>query len=166
MKELFKEIKNYEGLYSVSNLGNVYSYRKNRLLNKKNCKGYLKVQLSKNGITKNFSIHRLVAEAFIENPKSLPCVNHKDENRANNCVNNLEWCDVKYNNNYGTRIHKVKQKLCKCIQMLDLYGNVIKEFESIHDANKYFNKNVNTGNISSCCLGNRNTAYGYRWKYK
>lgn len=76
MKEIFKEIKNYEGLYSVSNLGNVYSYRKNRLLNKKNCKGYLKVQLSKNGITKNFLIHRLVAEAFIENPKSLPCVNH------------------------------------------------------------------------------------------
>lgn len=77
----------------------------------------------------------------------------------------MEWCNVKYNNNYGTRIHKVKQKLGKCIQMLDLYGNVLKEFESIHDANKYFNKD-GTGNISSCCLGNRNTAYGYRWKYK
>ena len=163
MKQEIKDFPNYE----IWSDGKVYSKFTNKFLAQRvNKNGYCYLNLYDEKGKHPKKVHRLVAEAFIENPKSLPFVNHKDENRANNCVNNLEWCDVKYNNNYGTRIHKVKQKLGKCIQMLDLYGNVIKEFESIHDANKYLNKNVNTGNISSCCLGNRNTAYGYRWKYK
>lgn len=164
MKEIFKEIKNYEGLYSVSNLGNVYSIRSNKILKKIEKCSYLCVELKVHQKGKYKLIHRLVAEAFIENPNNYPCVNHKDENKHNNSVENLEWCTYKYNNNYGTAIERRAAKTKKAIQMLDLYGNVIKEFSSIKDAAEYLGKN--TGHICDCCLGNRNTAYGYRWKYK
>ena len=103
MKEIFKDIKNYEGLYQVSNLGRVYSVRNNKILKPKlNKYGYLSVNLKYKGSRVTKSIHRLVGEAFIPNPNDLPQVNHKDEDKTNNCVDNLEWCTAKYNHNYGT----------------------------------------------------------------
>lgn len=111
MQEIWKDIPNYEGLYQVSNMGNVRSFH-NRYKNKtliKPCatsKGYLSVSLCKNHSQKAFNVHKLVAELFIPNPKNLPCVNHIDENKTNNTVSNLEWCTYQYNNTYGHRIEK------------------------------------------------------------
>ena len=102
--EEWKNIIGYEGLYEVSNKGNVRNVRRNTLLKlSKNKYGYIQVYLYKNGIRKGFKVHRLVAQAFILNPDNLPQVNHRDENPGNNNVDNLEWCTHKYNVNYGHR---------------------------------------------------------------
>lgn len=103
------DIEGYEGLYAITEDGNVWSYRRNKFLIAKmsNC-GYMRVVLSKNNVTTNYSVHRLVAKAYIPNPNNYPCVNHKDENKLNNCVENLEWCTHKYNRNYGTLPEKLK----------------------------------------------------------
>lgn len=116
MEEIWKDIKGYEGKYQVSNYGSVktLNYRRTgtaRLLIPKNDKGYLAVGLYKNGKRKMFLIHRLVAEAFIPNPENLPQVNHIDEDKTNNYVENLEWCTQSYNNNYGTRLKRVSESL-------------------------------------------------------
>lgn len=105
--EEWKTIDNYEDLYMVSTLGKVKSLKHNRVL-RPNIKhdGYMFVILCKNGKVKPFRVHRLVAQAFIPNPDNLPEVNHKDENKVNNTVENLEWCTSSYNINYGTRNHK------------------------------------------------------------
>ena len=119
--EIYKDIEGYEG-YQVSNHGNVKSLereckgksRKDKILKPFNNKdGYLRVGLYKEGKLKNHYVHRLVAEAFIENHNNFREINHRDEDKANNCVSNLEWCDRKYNINYGTRNEKIsKQVLC------------------------------------------------------
>ena len=104
MMEEWRAVPGYEGLYEVSNTGNIKSLIKNKIIKYFiNKKGYRLVSLSKNGIIKKFSVHRLVAQAFIPNPDNLPQVNHKDEDKTNNNVDNLEWCDAKYNTNYGHR---------------------------------------------------------------
>ena len=103
-KELWATIKGFEGLYEVSNMGNVRSlkYGKIKILKlAKNKFGYYYVILSKNGKTKHFTVHRLVANAFIENPNNYPQINHKDENKTNNKVENLEWCNNQYNKRYS-----------------------------------------------------------------
>ena len=101
--EEWKEIPGYEGLYEVSNMGNVRNIRRNTLLRlSKDCYGYTQVSLYKNSIRTGLRVHRLVAQAFLSNPDNLPQVNHKDEDKSNNRVDNLEWCDSKYNLNYGT----------------------------------------------------------------
>ena len=107
MIEIYKDIQGYEG-YQVSNHGNIKSLgngksRKEKILKPVNTtKCYLQVELSKQGKRKKYLVHRLVAQAFIDNPNNLPQVNHKDEDKTNNHVTNLEWCDALYNNNYGT----------------------------------------------------------------
>ena len=102
--EVFKDIEGYEGLYQVSNYGNVLSVKRNKFLKPaEQCCGYYQIALSKKCIVKSFLVHRLVAQAFLENPDNLPVVNHLDENRKNNNVSNLEWCTVEHNINYGTR---------------------------------------------------------------
>lgn len=143
MKEVWKDIPNYEGLYQVSNLGRVKSlprkYKK-RFINKeiikvltKLPKGYLKVGLSKNGKVKYYFIHRLVAECFIPNIENKPCVNHKDCNPSNNRVDNLEWCNYIENNNYKN--HNLKKSISSVIYYLKKdYSNekeLIKEVEKI-----------------------------------
>ena len=111
-QEIWKDVKNYEGLYQISNLGRVksmskfagFSYRKERILKTSLDKdGYVKVTLCKNNRTRFLSIHRLLAECFIPNSNNYPQINHKDENKQNNDLSNLEWCTCKYNINYGTR---------------------------------------------------------------
>ena len=102
LTEVWKDVANYEGLYKVSNFGNVYSCRKKRnmTLNPSEITGYVVVGLCKDGIQKLRSVHRLVAEAFIPNPLNLPVVHHMDDNKQNNCVNNLKWCTQKENVHY------------------------------------------------------------------
>ena len=122
--EIWKDYKDYEGLYQASNLGRMRSldrwvkgpnssirFCKGRILKPCTTKdGYLLVNLCKNGKVKSFLVHRLVAEAFIDNTDNLPQVNHKDENPLNNVVSNLEWCSYSYNNSYGTRLERVRDK--------------------------------------------------------
>lgn len=99
-----KDIKGFEGVYGVTSCGKVWSYRSKRFLRPwKAGKGYLEVHLSKSGEEKKVYIHRLVADAYIPNPENKPQVNHRDEVKTNNCVNNLEWMTNKENNNYGTK---------------------------------------------------------------
>ena len=113
-KEIWKDIAGYEGLYQISNIGRVRSLNKGDGIGtgnyKRKCKiiksatnvqRYEIVVLSKKGKRKTITVHRLVAEAFIPNPNKFPCINHKDESRNNNAVENLEWCNYSYNNKYG-----------------------------------------------------------------
>lgn len=171
---MWKNIKGYEGLYQISDEGEVRSLNYNKtgkaqlLKPADSGKGYLFVGLCKNGKRKKFKVHRLVAMAFIPNPSNLPYINHKDENKENNCVSNLEWCDRKYNNNYGTRNQRIAEKttngkLSKPVRQYDLKGNFIQEFPSTHEVERKFG--YNNGNISATCNGNQKTAYGYRWKW-
>lgn len=125
MKEIWKSIKGFEGLYEISNIGNVRSV--DRLVNNKSGKslkkgrqlkphisnGYYGVILSKDNKTVKKNIHRLVAEAFIPNPNNLPQINHKDEDKLNNIYTNLEWCDCKYNINYGSSLDRMVQTKIK-----------------------------------------------------
>lgn len=114
MMEEWRAVPGYEGLYEVSNIGNVRNVRRNTLLRlQKTNNGYIQVWLYKNGISTGLKVHRLVAQAFLPNPDNLPMINHKDEDRTNNRVENLEWCDAKYNNTYGTRQDKVRDTAIK-----------------------------------------------------
>ena len=108
IKEIFKDIKGYPG-YQISNLGRVWSIKTQRYLKGTvSMSGYVYVHLTAaNGKHKKERLHRLVAIAFLDNPDDLPQVNHLDENKLNNCVDNLEWCDAKSNNNYGTRNERI-----------------------------------------------------------
>ena len=115
--EEWRDIEGYEGLYQISNLGRVKSFPRPTtpggiLKTIKRKDGYCSIKLSKNGKVKKVLVHRLVAKAFIPNTNNLPIINHKDENPLNNNVDNLEWCDYKYNNNYGT-LSKRKSEIAK-----------------------------------------------------
>ena len=108
---VWKDIPGYEGLYLASNNGDIYSVKRGIILKQRNKGKYKRVNLCKDGVVNTHSVHRLVAMAHIPNPHNLPMINHKDENPANNCVDNLEWCDAYYNNNYGTMPQRVSETL-------------------------------------------------------
>ena len=157
-----KDIKGYEGLYGITTEGDVYSYKSKRFLKPGDIgDGYLQVILYKDRERKFYLIHRLVAEAYIPNPENLPQVNHKDENKANNCLQNLEWCDASYNINYGTHNEKVSNSRKKPILQYDLDGNFIREWKCAADVGKEVQ-----ANIVNCLKGRCKTAYGFIWKYK
>ena len=156
------DIENYEGLYAVTSCGKVWSYRNKKFLKPATDKdGYQIVCLCKNSQKKMCRIHRLVAEAYLPNPDNLPQVNHKDENKTNNCLQNLEWCDAKYNHNYGTGNNRGAISRKKPILQYDLNGNFIREWPSATDVGKEVQ-----ANIVNCLKGKVKTAYGYTWKYK
>lgn len=163
MIEIWKDIEDYEGLYQVSNLGNVKSLgngnsnnSKERILKPAKLKdGYLEVSLSKQGKVKCYTIHRLVAEAFIDNSQNLPQVNHKDEDKTNNQVTNLEFCDAKYNINFGSRIQRISKQVL-CIETGVIYPSTNEVYRRL---------GFSQGNISSACNGKRKTAYKFHWKY-
>lgn len=176
--EIWKDIKGYEGLYQVSNTGKVKSLKRNtnnQYCNKDkerkyyNIHGYLQIILCKEGKKQSSLVHRLVAETFIPNPDKLPCVNHKDENKLNNNVENLEWCTYEYNTNYGTRNKRSSEKtrnnkFSRPVLQYTLNGVYIKEYPSIKEIER--ETGLNAGNICNCCNGKYKTAYGYIWKYK
>lgn len=111
MIELWKDIEGYEGLYQVSNLGRVKSLKKGKILKQHdNGKGYMQVGLWKNNKGKCYYVHRLVSEAFVDNPENKPQINHKDKNKTNNCVYNLEWVTCKENQHHKVNFEGYKQK--------------------------------------------------------
>lgn len=156
--EVWKDIQGYEGLYQVSNLGNVRSLdyggtRRVKILKLDTQKnGYKQVKLYKNGKCKNHRIHRLVSIHFIDNPKNLPKVNHKNENKADNRVENLEWCDSKYNNNFGTRTKRIAKAISKKVICITT-GEI---FDSIKEASRQ--TGANQSHIVECCRGKRKSA--------
>ena len=179
MEEIWKEIKNYEGLYKVSNIGRVKSCKSNKILEGGLDKDWYRiVGLSKNKIRKTFRVHRLVAETFIPNPNNYPCVNHKDQSPnkkkgivSNNNASNLEWCTIKYNSNYGN-INEVKSKLqrnridiSKPILQYDLNGNFIKEWVSQKEIERQLG--FQQANISLACTKLKtHQSFGYMWYIK
>ena len=182
--EVWKDIPDYEGLYQVSNLGRIKSLKRKvhagrnrirwqyeRILsnNKTNGNGYKVVSLNKNSRGKNKYIHRLVAESFIPNPNNYKYINHKDENKANNKVDNLEWCTAEYNNTYNNKhIRALETRMKKhigCRKILQLNENeeIIKEYFSISQASKEMK--VSNQAISDCLRGIQKHSAGYKWKY-
>ena len=162
-EEIWCPIKGYEGIYEVSDQGRVRSLKfgKERILKQgRNPEGYLLVCLCKNGEHKAYKVHRLVAQTFIPNPDNLPQVNHKDENKENNSVHNLEWCTNKYNSNYGTR----NQRISKSVLQYTKSGVFVREWKSATDVKR--NLGYSSCDISSCCTGRYKTAYNFIWKFK
>ncbi len=175
MQEIWKDVPEYEGLYQVSNLGSVRSLtHTKRSSNGKTARangkvikpleqnGYLNIMLCKDGVRKRFRLHRLIASAFIPNPHNFPQVNHKDENKKNNNVENLEWCDSKYNNSYGTRLQRYSETMGIRVVQSTLDGDFVKLWKSASEAGR---NGYTRENISKCCRGERETADGYKWKY-
>lgn len=177
MREIWKPVKVFEGLYEVSNLGvlkrlstalsvGTGNYpRKERIATiSQNNKGYLKCDLWKNGKRYQKLVHRLVAQAFVPNPNNYPVVNHKDENKENNSADNLEWCNQKYNMNYGSCSNRIGKANSKKVVMLSKNHEKIETFDSIIGAER--KTGISNGSIVDCLHGRRKTAGGYIWKYE
>jgi len=176
--EIWKDIKGYEGRYQVSNMGRVKSLErvtirkdgsklpvKERIL--KPCtkpNGYLQVVLcASSGKRETPKIHRLVCEAFHENPKNKPCVNHIDENKANNVASNLEWCTYEENLNHGTHNARSAKARSKPVGQYTLEGELVKVWQSTMEVERELG--FLNGNISAAARGEYKAAYGYVWKY-
>lgn len=156
-QEIWKPIKGFEGLYEVSNLGRVKALTRT-IRSKRNyvrthkgvmlrqqieCNGYYRVRLSKNSKAFRFVTHRLVAIAFIPNPHNYPQINHKDENKLNNHVDNLEWCTPKYNINYGTGIKRRASKRGKkvlCVETGKIYNSQVEAAKELNLQRKLVNR--------------------------
>ena len=165
MNEIWTKIKEYPD-YMISNMGRVKSVKFGRekiLKTGYSRGGYIAIVLCKNGIQKTHRVHRLVATHFIPNPNNLPQVNHKDENPCNNCVDNLEWGDAKYNCNYGNRTSKQSKALSIPIIQYDKKGNFIKKWESIREAGRKLG--IFYQSINACLKGKVKTAGGFKWYY-
>lgn len=183
--EVWKEVKGFEGLYEVSNKGRVRSldrmvrnrehdyHAKGRILKLyTKSSGYVFVRLADNGKIKTLYVHRLIAEAFLLNPSNQSQINHKDENKANNLLENLEWCSASYNINYGDRSMKVTRTKNKNgsigaerqVVKYDLNDRFLEEYASVKIAAE--NNGVFRSNIYKCCCGKYKQTGGFKWKFK
>ena len=183
--EVWKDVVGYEGLYKVSNKGNIYSVERIGINGRKlggiilkpryDRNGYLQVGIYKNGKQKSKTVHRLVAEAFIPNLNGFLEINHIDEDKINNHVKNLEWCTREYNINHGERTEKVTQKLSKKVRAINIKTGEVITFNSTAEAR---GKGYASSNVSVACRGvykspNGNlvggdgrTYKGHRWSYE
>lgn len=160
MLEVWKDIEGYKERYQISNYGRVYSKKHKKTMVGRDNKGYSIINLRKDGKTKTVSIHRLVADAFIENKHCKREVNHIDENKKNNNVSNLEWVTPKENINHGT----LTQRLSKKVVQIDKNTNkAIKKYNSIGNASE--KTGLWESEISRCCKGKAETTGGYKWMY-
>lgn len=175
--EIWKDVPNYEGLYQASNLGNVRSldrviklYNGGKYIRKgvvlkqsKNHQGYMRVNLLKNGKNKVTAVHRIVASTFIENPYCFKEVNHKNEIKDDNSVENLEWCTQEYNKTYGTGVQRRTEKISRKVNQYNLDGSFLKTWKSMREVERELG--ISNQTISLCCLGKRNKAGGFKWRY-
>lgn len=174
--EIWKKVPGYEAFYEVSSLGRVRSFprimRKMEGLEMKEFvyqgrvlkpardrKGYLSVRLYGSGRRMDVKVHRLVAMAFIPNPSNLPQINHKDEDKGNNSVQNLEWCDAYYNRHYGTRMQATSKPVAQCSKD----GAIIRLFQSAAEAGRI--TGIFQSNITANVIGKRRSAGGFVWHY-
>ena len=178
MKEIWKDIKGYENCYKISNFGRIkslarevptdYYGRINRIPEKilkhavTRC-GYHMVTLFRDNRRNRQLVHRLVAEAFLINPNKLPFVNHIDENKSNNCAENLEWCTAQYNVNYSGTVQKAVNSRKRKVSQFERTGKFIKNYESMEAASRA--TDTQRSAINMACQGKYKTAGGYIWKY-
>lgn len=172
--EFWKSIEGYEGFYEVSSQGRVRSVDRYVTCGKSTLhlkakvkkitvrKGYCVVTLNKDGEFKTYYVHRLVATAFLGHPNEKQDVNHKDENKLNNNVNNLEWCSRLYNINYGTRTTRQIKTQSIPVAMLNDKGEIVKIFPSLSSTKS---EGYNPSNIKYTCDGKFKKMYGYRWQW-
>ena len=174
MQEIWKDVKDYEGLYQVSNLGNVKRLngkwvKKERYVNQiiTSSYKYYSVCLSNHQETRRFFVHRLVAQAFVENYENKPIINHIDGNKLNNRSDNLEWCTQKENvkKSYELGLSKLARDLGRSrkVGQYDLDNNLIKVWDCFLDIENELG--FYKQNIWKCCNGWRNKAHGFIWKY-
>lgn len=166
ISEIWVDIVGYDGLYSISNLGRVASHHqdKHRILKTPaNSRGYAYVDLSQNGVRKSFRVHVLVAEHFIPKPHGQVEVNHKDEDKLNNRVDNLEWCTKSYNLTYGTRIERQRAKVGKPIIQYSKAGEYICSYDSIRQASRTVG--ISAPHIVRCCKKINPYSGGFVWRY-
>ena len=178
IKEKWRPVVGYEGFYEVSSLGRVRSldriveysngarhlHQGQFLSPTKDKCGYLVVHLYKDGKRTDKKVHRLVAQAFIPNPRNLPEVNHKNEVKNDNRVENLEWISHLDNNNYGTKNERAAKRLSKTVSQIDPTTlEIIKEWPSTAECGR---NGFDSGLVSKCCRRKYKTSYGYIWRYK
>ena len=155
--EIWKKIDGYDN-YEVSSYGRVRS--KNKILTPQSKgNGYLQVNLCSNGKCKTFILHRLIAKVFISNPNNYNEVNHKDENKLNNNISNLEWCTRSYNMRYGSQI----DKHCKAVKKYDLDGHYLCIYKSAREASSI--ENISYSGISQCCNKRIKTYKVFIWRF-
>lgn len=175
--EIWKDVAGYEGLYQVSNEGRVKSLArtyigkgggeypiKERILKPiTDSYGYLIVGLCTGGKQKMHKVHRLVCQAFHENPDNKPQVNHVNEDKTDNRACNLEWCTCKENNNHGTHNERSAKNRSKSVGQYTLDGDLVKAWQSTNEVERQ--TGFSCGHISKVANGSRKTAYGFIWKY-
>ena len=170
---MWKDVNGYSGLYKVNENGDIFSIRARKNLKPNLLRsGYYQYTLNKDGKRKLMLGHRVVAEAFIDNPDGYPMINHKNEIKTDNRADNLEWCTNSYNQKYGS-LPKRRRKsgawkkgveaTKKAVAQMNR-GVIIETFESISEASR--KTGINLSNISQCCKGNRETAGGYSWIFE